>query len=74
MDPKYAYDPMKKILAENISKVLIYQNQEKIIKKLNTGDVDAIELSVEQITDEFMIYGLRSGLIGQRPHAFRSAL
>jgi hypothetical protein len=45
---------------------IIYQNQEKIIKKLNTGDVDATELSVEQITDEFMIYGLRSGLISRR--------
>jgi hypothetical protein len=36
---------------------IIYQNQEKIIKKLNTGNVDAIELAVDQITDEFMIYG-----------------
>jgi hypothetical protein len=49
---------------------IIYQNQEKIIKKLNTGDVDAIELSVEQITDEFMIYGLRSGLIDELSQTF----
>ena len=49
---------------------IIYQNQEKIIKKLNTGDVDAIELSVEQITDEFMIYGLRSGLIDELSKTF----
>ena len=49
---------------------IINQNQEKIIKKLNTGDVDAIELSVEQITDEFMLYGLRSGLIDQLSKTF----
>jgi len=49
---------------------IIYQNQEKIIKRLNTGDVDAIELSVEQITDEFMIYGLRSGLIDELSKTF----
>jgi hypothetical protein len=49
---------------------IIYQNQEKIIKKLNTGDVEAIELSVEQITDEFMIYGLRSGLIDELSKTF----
>ena len=36
---------------------IIYQDQEKITKKLNTGDVDAIELAVDQITDEFMLYG-----------------
>jgi len=44
---------------------IIFQNEEKITKKLNTGDVDAIELAVEQVTDEFMIYGLRSGLIDE---------
>jgi hypothetical protein len=49
---------------------IIYQDQEKIIKKLNTGDVDAIELAVEQITDEFMIYGLRSGLIDELSKTF----
>ena len=49
---------------------IIYQNQEKIIKKLNTGNVDAIELAVEQITDEFMIYGLRSGLIDELSKTF----
>ena len=36
---------------------IIYQDQEKITKKLNTGDVYAIELAVNQITDEFMLYG-----------------
>jgi len=49
---------------------IIYQNQEKIIKKLSTGNVDAIELAVEQITDEFMIYGLRSGLIDELSKTF----
>jgi hypothetical protein len=49
---------------------IINQNEEKVIKKLNTGDVDAIELSVEQITDEFMIYGLRSGLIDELSKTF----
>jgi len=49
---------------------IIYQDQEKIIKKLNTGDVDAIELAVEQTTDEFMIYGLRSGLIDELSETF----
>ncbi len=49
---------------------IIYQDQEKIIKKLNTGDVDAIELAVEQITDEFMIYGLRGSLIDELSNTF----
>ncbi len=49
---------------------IVYQNQEKITKKLNTGDVDAIELAVEQITDEFMLYGLRSGLIDELSDTF----
>ncbi len=49
---------------------IIYENQEKIIGKLNTGDVDAIELAVEQATDEFMIYGLRSGLIDELSDTF----
>jgi len=49
---------------------IIYQNEEKIIKKINTGDVDAIELAVEQTTDEFMIYGLRSGLIDELSNTF----
>ena len=50
---------------------IVYQNQEKITKKLNTGDVDAIELAVEQITDEFMLYGLRSGLIDELSDTWR---
>lgn len=49
---------------------IIYQNEEKVIKKLNAGDVDAIELAVEQTTDEFMIYGLRSGLIDELSKTF----
>lgn len=42
----------------------------KIVKNLNTGDVDAIELAIEQITDEFMIYGSCSDLIDELSRTF----
>jgi Transposase DDE domain len=42
---------------------IIYQNSKKILEDLGCGQVDAIENAVDQITDEFIIYGLRGGLI-----------
>jgi hypothetical protein len=36
-----------------------------VLDKLKLGQVDSMEYGVEQITDEFMIYGLRDGLIDE---------
>ncbi len=38
--------------------------------KLKLGQVASIEYGVEQITDEFMIYGLRGGLIDELSKSF----
>ena len=40
---------------------ILKQNPSKVLENLKLGIVDSIELAVEQITDEFMIYGLRGG-------------
>ncbi len=49
---------------------IIYQNPKKVLQHLSRGEVDAIENAVDQITDEFMIYGLRGGLIDELSKAF----
>jgi hypothetical protein len=36
---------------------IIKQNPKKVLDALKLGEIEAIELAVEQITDEFMIYG-----------------
>ena len=41
-----------------------------MLEKLKLGQVDSIEYGVEQIIDEFMIYGLRGGLIGELSKSF----
>ena len=41
---------------------ILNQHPRKVLDKLKLGQVDSIEYGVEQITDEFMIYGLRGGL------------
>ncbi len=38
--------------------------------KLKLGEVDSIEYGVEQITDDFMIHGLRGGLIEELSKSF----
>jgi hypothetical protein len=49
---------------------ILYQNSGKIFESLSHGQVDAIEEAVDQITDEFMIYGLRGGLIDKLSRSF----
>ena len=45
---------------------ILNQNPKKILGNLKLGEVDSIEYAVDQITDEFMIYGLRGGLIDEK--------
>ena len=49
---------------------ILTQQPRKVLDKLKLGDIDSIEYGVEQITDEFMIYGLRGGLIDQLSKSF----
>ena len=41
---------------------ILNQRPREVLAKLKLGQVDGLEYGVEQITDEFMIYGLRGGL------------
>lgn len=41
-----------------------------MLESLNLGVVESIELAVDQITDEFMIYGIRGGLIDELSESF----
>ena len=49
---------------------IIKQNPNKVFEKLKLGEIEGMELAVEQITDEFMIYGLRGGLIDELSNSF----
>ena len=49
---------------------ILRQNPSKVLESLKAGEVERMELSVEQITDEFMIYGLRGGLIDELSDSF----
>jgi hypothetical protein len=49
---------------------ILRQNPRKVLESLKSGEVERMELSVEQITDEFMIYGLRGGLIDELANSF----
>ena len=49
---------------------ILYPDIEKVLESLNHGQVDAIEEAVDQITDEFMIYGLRGGLMDKLSKSF----
>ena len=49
---------------------ILNQHPRKVLYKLKLGQVDSIEYGVEQITDEFMIYGLRGGLIDELSKSF----
>ena len=49
---------------------ILTQQPKKVLDRLQLGEVDSIEYGVEQITDEFMIYGLRGGLIDDLSKSF----
>lgn len=49
---------------------ILNQEPGEVLDKLKLGQVDSIEYGVEQITDEFMIYGLRGGLIDELSKSF----
>ena len=49
---------------------IIKQNPRKVLESLKQGEVDSIETAVDQITDEFMIYGLRGGLVDELSSSF----
>ena len=49
---------------------ILKQNPKKVLESLKLGEIERMELSVEQITDEFMIYGLRGGLIDELSDSF----
>ena len=39
---------------------ILKRNPRKVLESLKQGEVESIELAVDQITDDFMIYGLRA--------------
>jgi hypothetical protein len=49
---------------------ILQQHPKKVLESLNRGEIERMELAVEQITDEFMIYGLRGGLIDALSKSF----
>ena len=49
---------------------IIQQHPNKVLESLNHGEIERMELAVEQITDEFMIYGLRGGLLDTLSRSF----
>ena len=49
---------------------IIKQDPKKVFDALKLGEIERIELAVEQITDEFMIYGIRGGLIDELSNSF----
>ena len=53
------------IIKQNPKKVL-----EESVEKFKLVEIERTELAVEQITDEFLIYGLRSGLVDELSNTF----
>ena len=49
---------------------ILKENTEKVLERLKLGEIERMEFSVEQITDDFMIYGLRGGLIDELSISF----
>jgi len=49
---------------------ILSQQPKEVLDKLKLGEIDSIEYGVEQITDEFMIYGIRGGLIDELSKSF----
>ena len=49
---------------------ILKRNPEKVLESLELGKIERMELSVKQITDDFIIYGLRGGLIDKLCSSF----
>jgi hypothetical protein len=49
---------------------ILQQHPKKVLESLNLGAIERMELAVEQITDEFMVYGLRGGLVDALSKSF----
>ena len=49
---------------------ILRQHPKKVLDSLKLGAIERMELAVEQITDEFMVYGLRGGLIDALSKSF----
>jgi len=49
---------------------ILRQNPKRVLESFKQGSIERMELSVEQITDEFMIYGIRGGLIDELSDSF----
>ena len=49
---------------------ILKRNPRKVLESLKLGVVESIELAADQITDDFMIYGLRGGLIDELSSSF----
>jgi len=41
-----------------------------VLESLKLGEIESMELAVDQITDDFMLYALRSGLIDELASSF----
>ena len=60
-----------KIVYESMNDIqILKQHAKKVLESLKSGSIERMELAVEQITDEFMIYGLRGGLIDELSMSF----
>lgn len=46
------------------------RNQARVLESLKLGEIDSIEEAVNQVTDDFMLYGIRSGLIDELASSF----
>ena len=49
---------------------ILTRNQLKVLGSLQQGEIDSAEEAVNQITDDFMLYGIRSGLIDELAGSF----
>ena len=49
---------------------ILRQHPSKALESFKSGEIERMELAVEQITDEFMIYVLRGGLIDALSKSF----
>jgi hypothetical protein len=46
------------------------RNQVRVLESLKLGEIESIEEAVNQVTDDFMLYGIRSGLIDELASSF----
>ena len=49
---------------------ILEHHPNKVLESFKVGEIERMELAVEQITDEFMIYGLLGGLIDALSKSF----